>query len=83
MIFRSSAYTVIIIKLEIDRLIKIHGLIILDLYPSFMRYSMSQLYHILPDCFSPYNDHFNFTEYISRGFDLNASGIFNPSGTFI
>jgi hypothetical protein len=83
MIFRSSTYTAIIIKLEIDRLIKTHGLIILDLYPSFMRYSLSRLYHIRPDCFSPYNDHFNFIEYISRGFDLNVSGIFNPLGTFI
>jgi hypothetical protein len=46
MIFRSSTYTAIIIKLEIDCLIKTHGLIILDLYPSFMRYSLSQLYHI-------------------------------------
>jgi hypothetical protein len=77
MIFRSSTYTVIIIKLEIDRLIKIHGLIILDLYPSFMRYSLSRLYHIRPDCFSPYNHCFNFIEYISRSFDLNISGIFN------
>jgi hypothetical protein len=83
MIFRSSTYTAIIIKLEINRLIKTHGLIILDLYHSFMRYSLSRLYHIRPDYFSPYNDRFNFIEYISRDFDLNASGIFNPSGTFI
>jgi hypothetical protein len=83
MIFRSSTYTAIIIKLEIDRLIKINGLIILDLYPSFMRYSLSRLYHIRPDCFSPYNDHLNFIKYISRDFDLNASDIFNPSGTLI
>jgi hypothetical protein len=83
MIFRSSIYTAIIIKLEIDRLIKTHRLIILDLYHSFMRYSLSQLYHIGPDYFSPYNDNFNFIEYISRGFDLNTSGIFNHSWTFI
>jgi hypothetical protein len=83
MIFRSSTYTAIIIKLEIDRLIKTHGLIILDLYSSFMRYSLSRLYHIRPDYFSPYNDRFNFIEYISRDFDLNISGIFNPPGTFI
>jgi hypothetical protein len=83
MIFRSSTYTAIIIKLEIDRLIKIHGLIILDLYPSFVRYSLSRLYYIRLDYFSPYNDHFNFIEYISQGFDLNASDIFNPSGNFI
>jgi hypothetical protein len=83
MIFRSSTYTAIIIKFEIDCLIKTHGLIILDLYLSFMRYSLSRLYHIQPDYFSPYNDRFNFIEYISRGFDLNASDIFNPSGTFI
>jgi hypothetical protein len=49
MIFRSSTYTAIIIKLEIDRLIKAHALIILDLYPSFMRYSLSRLYHFRPD----------------------------------
>jgi hypothetical protein len=83
MIFRSSTYTAIIIKLEIDRLIKIHGLIILDLYHSFMRYSLSRLCHIRPDCFSPYNDYFNFIEYISRDFDLNASDIFNCLGNFI
>jgi hypothetical protein len=83
MIFRSSTYTIIIVKIEIDRLIKTHEIIILDLYPSFMRYSLSRLYHIRPDCFSQYNDHFNFIEYISRDFNLNVSDIFNPSGTFI
>jgi hypothetical protein len=83
MIFRSSTYTAIIVKLEIYRLIKTHGLIILYLYHSFMRYSLSRLYHIRPDYFSPYNDCFNFIEYISRYFDLNASDIFNPSRTFI
>jgi hypothetical protein len=58
MTFRSSTYTVIIVKLENDRLT--HELIILDLYHSFMRYSLSRLYHIRPDYFSPYNDCFNF-----------------------
>jgi hypothetical protein len=60
MIFKSSTYTAIIVKLEIVRLIKIHGLIILDLYHSFMIYSLNRLYHIRPDYFSPYNNRFNF-----------------------
>jgi hypothetical protein len=66
MIFRSSIYIAIIIKSKIDLLIKIHELITLDLYHSFIRYLLSQLYHIRLDCFSSYNDLFNFIEYISR-----------------
>ena len=81
--FKSSTYTAMIVKPRFDLLMKTHGLITLFLYPSFRRYSLNRLYHIRPDCFSPYKDLLNFIEYISLGFDLYASGIFNPSGTFI
>src|ERR1039458_7484769 len=81
--FKSSTYTAMIVKPRFDLLMKTHGLITLFLYPSFRRYSLSRLYHIRPDCFSPYKDLLNFIEYISLGFDLYVSGIFNPSGTFI
>ncbi|KAL0682557.1 hypothetical protein Bca4012_049404 [Brassica carinata] len=53
-IFRSSTYTAMIMNsLFSNFLMKIHGLIGSFLYPSFTRYSLSLLYHIRPDCFSP------------------------------
>ena len=36
-----------------------------------------------PDCFKPYNDLCNLMEYISRGFELYAFGILNPSEIFM
>ena len=36
-----------------------------------------------PGCFNPYSDRCNLTEHILVSFELNALGIFNPSGIFI
>ena len=58
----------------------IHGQIESFLYPSFIKYSLRRLYHILPDCFNPYRDVFNLIEYYSRE---PAPSSLNPSGSFI
>ena len=60
----------------------IHGHIGSFLYPSFRRYLLSQLYHILPNRFNLYKD-FSLIEYCSREFKVHASGSWNPSGIFI
>ena len=63
--------------------IKTHGHIRLFTYPSFNKYSLKRLYHMRPDCFNPYNDLYNLIEYNSLNFELDATGILNPSGIFI
>jgi len=52
-------------------------------YPSFNKYSLKQLYYMCHDCFNSYNDFCNLIEYSSLGFDLDDSGILNPSEIFI
>ena len=62
---------------------KTHGHIGLLIYPYLSKYLLKRLYHMRPDCFNPYNDLCNLIEHISLGFELNATGILNPSGIFI
>jgi hypothetical protein len=47
----------------------------------FRRNSFSHLYHIFPDCFKPYNDLINFTQYMLRfAFEFGTEIL---SGTFM
>ena len=70
-------------NLDYDFLIKTHGHHIgLFSNPSFSRYSLSQLYHMCPDCFKPYKDLCSLIEYIPQDFKLYASGILNPLRIF-
>jgi hypothetical protein len=62
--FKSSIYTDIMQKPVLDFLINTQGQSSLFEYPLFMRNSFSQLYHTLPNCFKPYNDLINFTQYM-------------------
>jgi hypothetical protein len=81
MMFKSSTYTDIIQNHVWDFLVKTHGQSSLFVYPFFRRNLLSQLYHILFDCFKPYNDLLSSTHYLLRlafGF-----GIGIPSGTFM
>ena len=64
-------------------LINTHGQIELFTYHFFNKYVLKRLYHIRPDCLSPYKDRCNFIEYIHRGFENFASGNVNPSGIFM
>ena len=82
MILISSTYTEIIANSLLDLFMNIHGHIGSFLYPSFRRYSLSQLYHIRPDCFNLYKD-FSLIEYCFHEFKVHASGSWNPSGIFI
>ena len=66
---------------DVDFLMKTQGQSSFLVYPFNERNSLSRLYHIRPDCFKPYNDFCNFTQYMFRfaaGF-----GMLIPSGTFI
>jgi hypothetical protein len=60
---------------------KIQGQSSLLEYPLFRRNSFSQLYHILPDCFKPYNDLLSLTHYMLRL--TFAFGTDIPSETFM
>ena len=57
-----------------------HGQIELFSNPSFSRYSLSQLYHMRPDCFKQYKDICSLIEYTPQDFKLYALVI--PSGIF-
>jgi hypothetical protein len=58
-------------KLVLDFLMNIRGQSSLFKYHLFRRNSFSRLYYILPDCFKPYNDLINFTQYMLH---LNLTG---------
>ena len=81
--FKSSTYTAIIANPFSVFLMKAHGKIELFTYPSLSKYWLKRLYHIRPDCFNPYKDIYNLSEYMLRGFEFIASGNVNPSGIFI
>ena len=68
--FISSTYTARITNPNYDFFIKTQGHIGLLIYPSLIKYSLRRLYHILQDCFNPYNDRLNLIEYIFRGCDV-------------
>ena len=68
--FISSTNTERIANPNYDFFIKTQGHIGLLIYPSLIKYSLKRLYHILPDCFKPYNDRLNLIEYIFRGCDV-------------
>ena len=81
--FKSSTYTAIIANPISNFLMKMHGHIRLFTYPSFSKYSLRRLYHMLPNCFNPYKDRCNLIEYMLRDFILFASGNLNPSTIFM
>jgi hypothetical protein len=58
-------------KLVLDFLMNTRGQSSLFKYHLFRRNSFSRLYYILPDCFKPYNDLINFTQYMLH---LNLTG---------
>jgi hypothetical protein len=60
---------------------KTHGQSSLFVYPFNFRNSLNRLYHIRADCFKPYNDFCNLTQYMLR-FALGF-GILIPSRTFM
>ena len=62
-------------------LMKTHGQSSLFVYPFNLRNSLNRLYHIRPDCFKPYNDFCNLTQYMLQ-FALGF-GILIPSVTFM
>ena len=76
--FKSSTYTAIITNPVSDILMKMHGYIGLFIYPTFSKYSLRRLYHMLPDCFNPYKDRCNLIEYMLQDDVLFASGNLNP-----
>ena len=75
--FKSSTYTVIIVNLVSDFLIKMHGHIWLFTYPSFSKYLLRRLYHMRSDCFNLYKDSCNLIKYMLRDFVLFASNNLN------
>jgi hypothetical protein len=80
-IFKSSTYTKIMQNPVEDLLMNTHGQSLLLEYPLFRRNSFNQLYHIHPDCFKPYKDLTNFTQYML--WFVCTFGIEIPSGTFM
>ena len=81
MIFKSSTYTDMIQNHVDDFLMKTHRQSSLFVYPFNLRNSLNRLYHIWPDCFKPYNDFYNLTQYMLRL--ALEFGILIPSGTFM
>ena len=75
--FKSSTYTVIIVNLVSDFLIKMHGHIWLFTYPSFSKYLLRRLHHMRSDCFNLYKDSCNLIKYMLRDFVLFASNNLN------
>jgi hypothetical protein len=68
-------------KLVLDFLMNTQGQSSLFEYPFFRRNSLSQLYHIFPDCFNPYKNLTSFTQYMLQFAFVFATEI--PSGTFM
>ena len=81
--FKSSTYIAIIANLVSDFSIKMHGHIGLFAYPSFNKYSLRRLDHMILDSFNPYRDHCNLIEHILQGFVLFASSNLGPLRIFI
>ena len=81
--FKLSTYTATISNPISKFLIKIQRQIGLFTYLCFNKKLFRQLYHIHPDYFNPYKEHYSFKEYKLRGLNFFASRILNHSKIFI